>query len=275
MSDSSHKHINSMIVDSPNDAHFVIDIETGAVTKSDNKKLTLVQYDHNSERYTFEIDREIEGHDIIDCNRVQIHFLNTSSTGRGKTVGLYPVEDLHVHPKDTKKACFTWLISEDATQNEGLLTFMISFQCVEYNGEDTKVLYRWNSALNNMIRIVPGMDNNNAVHEIYADELLKWENYIVDNFDALELELKNNILPVMVDERYIERDFATSAEVAAIFEAEVEEGTTFTVADVVQEIGQSTDKVMSQKAVTNELSKKLDVASVITDTQIDALFDTV
>lgn len=252
MSNTGHKHTDSMIVDSTTDAHFIIDIETGVITKSDNKKLTLVQYDHNSERYTFEIDRTIEGHDIIDCNRVQVHFLNISSTGRGKIIGLYPVEDLHIHPQDNKKACFTWLISDSATQNEGLLTFMISFQCVEGEGEDVKVLYRWNSAINNTIRILPGLDNNNAAYEAYADELLKWEYYIEAHLDEIEKELQNTIIPGMVDNAYIKIVFASSEEVADIFALSVDDIDNAT--GIVQTTGQSTKNVMSQKAVTDEIN---------------------
>ena len=207
-----HTHTPDIIVDSDN--HFNIDIVTRAITNVNNKKLSLIQYDHNSERYSFDIDRYIEGHDILDCNRVQIHYINIASTNKAKYIGLYEVDDLKVHPDNDQKACFTWLISEQATQHDGLLCFLISFSCVK----DNETLYRWNSSICNTITISQGINNSNAVAEVYADELLKWENYIVDNLDELEAELKNITIPAMVDERYIERDFATSEEVAAIFD---------------------------------------------------------
>lgn len=201
---------SSIIVDA--DPHFIIDATTRKISNPDNKKAYLVQYDHNSERFSFEIDRYIEGHDILLCNRIQVHSINTSGSNRSRHIGLYEITDLAVHPTDDKKACFTWLISENATHYDGTLSFVISFECIK----DTEVEYRWNSDVCNMIRIIPGINNNNAVTEVYVDELLKWENYLVEHFYELETELKNTILPDMVDERYIERDFATSAEVAAI-----------------------------------------------------------
>ena len=212
-----HTHTPGFIVDSDN--HFNIDIVTRAVTNANNKKLSLIQYDHNSERYSFDIDRYIEGHDILDCNRVQIHYINIASTNKAKYIGLYEVDDLKVHPDNDQKACFTWLISEQATRHDGLLCFLISFSCVK----DNETLYRWNSAICNTITISQGINNNNAVTEVYADELLKWENYIVDNLDALEAELKNITIPAMVDERYIEREFATSEEVSSVFALNVDD----------------------------------------------------
>ncbi len=246
MSNSEHTHDNSIIVDA--DTHFEIDVFTGAITTSETKKLTLVQYDHNSERYSFDIDRIIEGHDVMDCNKIQIHYINTASAGRTKTIGLYEVDDLHVHPTNNDKACFTWLISENATHNEGSLTFMISFQCII----EDKVLYRWNSSIYSTIRILAGLNNSNAAYEAYADELLKWENYIVTHISDLENELKDTFVPNVVDERYIEREFATSEEVAAIFALTV--GDILPTVEVVQETGESTVDVMSQKAVTDEIN---------------------
>ena len=208
-----HTHTPDIIVDP--DPHFTINTTTRAITKAeDNKKVSLIQYDHNSERFSFDIDRMIEGHDILDCNRIQIHYINMDSSNRSKrNIGLYPVEDLAVHPEDSTKATFTWLISEQATQCIGTLSFLVSFSCV--NEDET--LYRWNSSIYSLITIAPGINNNNSVVEVYADELLKWENYIVNNLDELETELKNVTIPAIVDECYIEREFATSAEVAGIF----------------------------------------------------------
>ena len=253
-----HTHTPDIIVDP--DPHFTINTTTRAITKAeDNKKVSLIQYDHNSERFSFDIDRIIEGHDILDCNRIQIHYINMDSSNRSKrNIGLYQVDDLTVHPEDSTKATFTWLISEQATQCIGTLSFLVSFSCV--NEDET--LYRWNSSIYSLITIAPGIDNNNSVAEVYADELLKWENYIVDNLDALETELKNVTIPAMVDQRYIERDFATSGEVASIFALSTDDIETINVVSVVQTTGQSTTDVMSQKTVTdtiNGLEKKIPI----------------
>ena len=239
---------STIIVDT--DSHFVIDAISRSITNSQHKKTSLIQYDHNSERFSFDIDRYIEGHDILNSDKIRVHYINTSST-RSKYIGVYEVDDLSIHPDDDNKACFTWLISENATHYNGTLSFLVSFECIE--GDD--IVYRWNSAINNSIIIAPGINNSNAVVEVYADELLKWENYIVDHFDELELELYNTVLPDMVDQRYIERDFATSEEVAAVMLVDPEISATVTVAEIVQGTGNSTTSVMSQDSVTKELDE--------------------
>lgn len=212
------KDHGTIIVDA--DHHFTIDVETRSITNSENKKTSLIQFDHNSERFSFDIKREIEGHDILLCNRVQIHYIIATGQSRTTHKGLYPVTDLAVHPDDNTKACFSWLISEDATHYDGRLSFLVSFECVKEDSnpdDDDATLYRWNSGICSTIVVVPGMNNSGAIVQNYPDVLLQWENYLTTNFEDLESALVNTTIPNMVDQRYIEREFATSAEVAAIF----------------------------------------------------------
>lgn len=208
MSVISHEHIDDIIVDA--DSHFTINTTTRAISNGSNKKLTIMQYDHNSERYSFDIDRIIEGHDLTDCNRVQIHFINIGSN-KDKHPGLYLVDDVQVMSTDDSKITFTWLVSQDATMLAGALGFLISFECVEGD----KVLYRWSSSVFKTIEVTSGMDNDNTVIEMYADELLAWQNHMETVF-----------IPNLVDECYINRDFATSEEVAAVFDISNPDGTT-------------------------------------------------
>lgn len=42
------------------DARFIIDPVTMGIKNNYNKKITLIQFDHNSERLTFEIPKEID-----------------------------------------------------------------------------------------------------------------------------------------------------------------------------------------------------------------------
>lgn len=64
------------IIDS--DMHFTVYAVSRRI-KSEPKKVTLMQNDHNSERFTFEIPRYIEGHDMSLCNAVEVHYLDSSS----------------------------------------------------------------------------------------------------------------------------------------------------------------------------------------------------
>lgn len=199
MSELNHIHTDDIIVDA--DEHFIINTTTRMISSESNKKLTIMQYDKKSERYSFDIDKTIDGHDLTKCNRVQIHFTNIGSD-RSRNNGTYPVDDVHVNSSDENKLTFTWLVGEEATQYSGILSFLVTFECVD--GDE--ILYRWSSSIYKSIAIAAGMDNNNAVFEVYSDELLKWQT---------EMELE--FIPVLVDQCYIERNFATSEEVGEIF----------------------------------------------------------
>lgn len=201
MSVRSHHHDDSEIIDEDSLSPFIINTVTRVISTT-NKKMVLMQYDNKSERYTFEVDRKIDNHDLLDCNRIQIHFINISST-KQKHPGLYLVDDLEVMESDENKVTFTWLVSHDATQYAGILSFLVSFEYVEGD----KVLYRWSSSIYNSIQIATGMDNDNCIVETYADELLAWQN-----------SMETDVIPKMVDKRYIEREFATSEEVASVFD---------------------------------------------------------
>lgn len=210
MSEMSHEHVDDEIKDL--DSHFTIDIITREISNNKNEKIRIMQYDNNSERYSFDIYRWIEGHDLLDCNKVQIHFINIGSSGQ-KHPGLYLVDDLHVMETDENKVTFSWLISRDATSYGGILSFLVSFKCVE-NGE---VLYRWSSSTYDSIQITAGLDNNNVIYELYADELLSWQNSVENDLADWQHNMRTEHIPNMVDECYVEREFATSEEVADIF----------------------------------------------------------
>ena len=62
------------------DAHFKINHITRAITTQDDLK-TIMQGDHNSERFSFEIPNVIDGHDMKLCNKVLIHYMNGTNEG--------------------------------------------------------------------------------------------------------------------------------------------------------------------------------------------------
>ena len=89
----AHKH---SVYDT--DLHFIVDPITRKIT-TECKKMQLMQNDHNSERFTFEIPRYIEGHDMILCNVVQIHYINiNSSNNQERNSDIYVVDDLQLSP---------------------------------------------------------------------------------------------------------------------------------------------------------------------------------
>lgn len=139
-----------------NDVYFVIDPVTRKITNR-SKKAVIVQYDHNSERFTFEIPRYIDGHDMSTCNDVEIHFTNIGQNG--KQSGRYPVTDLSVHPEDDKLVICSWLIGEESTQYAGRLNFLVRYACVT----DERTDYVWSTAPFDGVRVTGGIYNSNYV----------------------------------------------------------------------------------------------------------------
>ena len=120
----AHVHI---IVD--HDKHFIIDPITKKIQPENPEKNKLVRYDHNSERYTFEMDRMLEGHDMSLCDIVQIHYINVSSNKQKKNEDIYEVNDLGLLSGNEDRIAFTWLVSRNSTMLDGILTFAIRFAC--------------------------------------------------------------------------------------------------------------------------------------------------
>jgi hypothetical protein len=127
-----HKH---SVLDK--DTLFIIDPKTRAIT-TDSDKLAVMQYDHNSERLTFEMPRYIEGHDMSLCNRVEVHFLNIDTKTKDQLSGHRELEDFRVSEEDESKVVVSWLITKGATGLGGKLNFLLNFRCVEDGVETTR-----------------------------------------------------------------------------------------------------------------------------------------
>lgn len=132
------------------DTHFTINPSNRVLKNEGSNKTVLIQYDHNSERFTFEIPRYIENHDMSLCNVVQVHFNNQQSRG------VYDVTDMQISPENENVIIMSWLVSSEATQYAGSLEFLIRFSCVE-NG---KVEYVWSTAIYGGISISNGIYNS-------------------------------------------------------------------------------------------------------------------
>ena len=154
------------------DAHFKVDPVTRAIKNESSGKNVLIQYDHHSERFTFETPRVIDGHDMMKCNQVEIHYINIDSADKNKTSeGVYSVDDLQISPEDENVVICSWLISENATQFAGSLNFLLKFKCVDDKGV---VVYRWHTAIFTGIFVSAGIDNGEAIVEEYPDILAQW-----------------------------------------------------------------------------------------------------
>lgn len=161
------------------DERFSIDIVTRVITQQSGKS-KLMQYDHNSERYEFEMDRYIDGHDMSLCNDVRVNYLNISSSRDGQTNGPYVVKDMQVSPDDENKIVFSWLISRNSTKYAGTLNFNISFRCLT----GAIVDYAWYTDIFKGISVSTGIENNgNEYVEEYIDILEQWKQDVLANLD--------------------------------------------------------------------------------------------
>ena len=172
------------------DNRFIIDSVNKTITNPSGNKNTVVQYDHNSEVFTFQIPCCIEGHNMTECDLVQIHYVNTSSgtsvSTRSSNADIYTVTDIKVDPEDKNMAIFTWPLSQNGTQLAGTISFQVKFICY---GDGTGIpSYIWQTKLFSAINVEAGINNTEIVVEENLDVILSFE----ERISALEESLKNN-----------------------------------------------------------------------------------
>lgn len=160
------------------DTHFSIDPITRALKNETCPKSVLIQNDHNSERFTFEMPRIIEGHDMSKCNVVQVHYLNVDVQTKEQSSGVYTVDDLSLSPDSEDVVICSWLISQNATKHTGDLRFLLRFSCVE----EGVVLYAWNTGIHTNISVSAGIYNGDAFDTEYVDIIEQWKENIIKGF---------------------------------------------------------------------------------------------
>ena len=251
-------HIHTVIDDDP---HFKIDVLTREISCTVEEKTVLIQGDHNSERFTFDIPKEIDGHDLTQCNLIRIHFINVSADDKNTTSpGIYEVTDLEESTDDPNALVFSWLIEKEATTYVGTLNFIVEFICKT----DNIIVYAWHTAIcSDAAIIATGLDNSEIIIGEYYDTLDTWiarieasgtavVNAAIEDINEVRTDALNRINEVVNEST---KDFEESINARA---DEVKEEISIHAVDVssiiVQEKGANTDKVISQKAVTDELN---------------------
>lgn len=153
--------------------HFVINPLLRTIT-TETTELILSQGDHNSKRYTFDIPRIVEGHDMSVCNRVEVHYDNISKNKKETAEGVYIVDDIVVNENTVS---FSWLISGNATRLAGTVQFWINFCCTNENDE---VIYSWGTGVFKGVRVNANNRNTDVVIDIFPDVLEQWKKEIID-----------------------------------------------------------------------------------------------
>lgn len=159
------------------DAFFEVNHITRQIINKTPQKITLIQGDHNSEVFTFSLPRYIEGHNMAETAKAEVHFINIESGGTNTHKDVYVMKDLHPDPDDDSKVICSWLIAHNATQYAGTLNFMIRFACVDAEGN---YVYVWNTETSKEISISTGMDNGEAIVEEYPAILEQWRQDVLD-----------------------------------------------------------------------------------------------
>lgn len=167
------------------DTHFSINPITRAIKNESTTKTGLIQYDHNSERFTFEIPKVIEGHDMSQCDVIEVHYINVSADKTEQSADVYIVDDMQVDESDDDVVIFSWLISQNATRYVGSLNFIVRFACTD-EADSTKIIYAWHTAVNSDISVSSGICNTESVVEQYSDLLEVWRKEI-DTFRIMDL----------------------------------------------------------------------------------------
>lgn len=162
--DPKHEHeVNDL------DGYFIIDPITRSITNTTEAKTALMQYDHNSEIFSFAIPRYVEDHDMTICDAVQIHYINSSDTE--KQPGLYMVTDIGINDSgEEEMVVFSWIISQQAIALKGSLQFQIKFICYDSEGSGTPS-YIWSTKVFSAINVLPGLNNAEVVVTEYPDIL--------------------------------------------------------------------------------------------------------
>lgn len=164
------------------DTHFSIDPATRALNNEALQKTSLIQNDHNCERFTFEMPRTIEGHDMSKCDIVQVHYINIDAQTKAQSKGVYEVTDMQISPDGDDVVICSWLIPCTATQYVGSLSFLLRFCCV---ADDGKTLhYVWHTAIYSGISISNGIYNGDIVSEEFPEILREWQKELQNNMIA-------------------------------------------------------------------------------------------
>lgn len=185
-----YTNITNRVTDS--DTVFIIDPITRKI-EATSDKLQLMQYDHDSEMYTFQVPRCIEGYDVSLCNKIEILYSNIDRKTKESFDDIYRITDVSV---DEELVTFEWLVSGFATRFAGSLNFLIRFAFAE---EDSTYSYLWHTDIFKGITILEGMNNSEAIVKQNPD--------VIDALqkDVVDLQVTDeNILEFLVESSIIQ-----------------------------------------------------------------------
>lgn len=174
-----YTNITNRVTDS--DTVFIIDPITRKI-EATSDKLQLMQYDHDSEMYTFQVPRFIEGYDVSLCNKIEILYSNIDRKTKESFDDIYQITDVSV---DEGLVTFEWLVSGFATRFAGSLNFLIRFAFAE---EDSTYSYLWHTDIFKGITILEGMNNSEAIVKQNPDIIDALWNQFSNHYTKSEID---------------------------------------------------------------------------------------
>lgn len=171
--------IDDIIKDS--DTAFEISTVSREITKTSSDK-TIVQGDHNSERFSFVMPRYVEGHDMMHCDKVEIHFLNVDYQNKeNQSKDIYRVKDVAIDEENEERIIFTWLLEGTATKYAGTLSFIIRFTCLD----EDRIVYAWHTNISQEVTISKGMCFSEDIVAEHKDVIEQWKKEVLLEMEGL------------------------------------------------------------------------------------------
>ena len=251
-------HLHDVLDDDP---HFKIDDESREITLVSDKIPMLIQKDHNSERFTFDIPKLVDGHDMELCDKIRVHYINIEGINTDVTYrGLYEVDDFRTSPDDPSTMLFSWLINRDATTYVGTLNFVIEFIC---SNSDNIIDYAWRTGIYSGVIIAETIDNTDAIVGEYYDTLDQWLMTIEQEGNRVKTDVLGQIDQSRIDVLNRINSAAKQAEQSSLdrINERVEEvkedlnihGVSVGSSLLTDDLGNSRTKIISQYGVTNAI----------------------
>lgn len=155
----------------------VVDPFTRKVTVPATERVIGVVGDHCSEKVTFQVPKEIDKHNMPECDRKYVSWLNVEGTpGTDELKLVEGTEDL-----------YEWLVRDALTVAKGLVSFSLHFECDD--PETGKQNYSWGTHTCNACEILDSLNAKlGAYAAIYIDgETLVFADYTPVKDDKLDL----------------------------------------------------------------------------------------
>ena len=157
--------------------HFVINPTSRKVTVPHAHKSIATVGDHNSEQIVFACPQMVDGHDVSQCARRYITWINVNGE-----VGHDELQVAQVEQGEEGILYLSWTIRDSLTVAKGVVQFSVHFEDVD---DDGAILYRWGTATCKDCDILDGI---NAVLSAYEAMYVAGDTFVIANYTPIKDE---------------------------------------------------------------------------------------